>query len=148
MKRRAGFTLAEVVVASLLVAIIFSAVLRSFSYAGRTAAHVECRLACAQFAREVMERLKVKAFNDASLNPGSNKRFTANPDKNEVNAGLSQLIASSNKLIDADYNFSVAYAPGGNNQIKDITVVVVWDETTGARHSLSITSSMGMALHK
>lgn len=131
-RSRGGFTLTEVVVASFLLAILFGAVLRSFTYSRRAVSLIENRLACTQLAREEMEILKSRTFGDNALSIGNNKVLPSYPSDSRRRRGY----------------YNVSYAAGNDNQIKDITVVVLWSEPTGAEHSVSLTSSIGIALHK
>jgi len=121
-RRRAGFTLAEVCVAALLMALAFAAVLGTISVGRRSASLVENRLAALHIARATMEDLRRSPYGapelaeGTTLLPGNRGRYVV--------------------------------APSGDGSTKDVTVEIDWVEPDGDVHTVSLTTSFTRSLHK
>lgn len=125
-RRRAGFTLTEVIVGSLLITIIFAALTAFLSFARRSNSLNENRAACTHIARQAMETLHSKLYDDALLSVGNNKRPLPGFDNAR---GYYNVRANS------------------DDTLKDITVVVEWVEPWGLARSITLTTSHCRSLH-
>lgn len=120
---RGGFTLVEVVIASSIMLIVFTAVLGTFSYGRRSASLTENRLYCLHIARQVLESLGNESYGSTDLATGSQKTLPGFP------AGRGY--------------YTVTESSG----TKDVTVVIQWTEPLGMTQSVSLTTSFSSSLH-
>lgn len=120
---RSGFTLVEIVVASTIMLIVFTAVLGTFSYGRRSASLTENRLCCLHIARQVLESLSLQGFSSTALATGTGKTLPGFP------AGRGYYNVTQN---------------GGT---KDVTVVIRWTEPLGMTQSVSLATSFSASLH-
>ena len=125
-RRRAGFTLTEVIVGSLLITIIFASLTAFLSFARRSNSLTENRAACTHIARQAMETLHSKLYDDPLLNVGNNKRPLPGFDNAR-----------------GYYNVS----RNSDDTLKHITVVVEWVEPWGLTRSVTLTTSHSLSLH-
>lgn len=125
---RGGFTLTEVIVSSFLITVIFAALTAFLSFARRGNSMTENRASSIHIARQAMETLHSKLYNDPLLSIGNNKRpLPGYPD----NRGY----------------YNVSYADPVKKNVKDITVVIEWVEPWGMQRSVSLTTSHTESLH-
>lgn len=120
---RAGFTVAEVVVASAIMLTVFIAVMGTMSYARRSISLSENRLAALHMARQTMETLSNLDYYDSSLTVGTVSLATNNLSYYKVTE-------------DSD------------GMTKNIQVVVWWREPLGMTQSVSLVTSMSRSLHQ
>lgn len=126
LRKRDGFAMAEVVVASTILMVVFLAVLGTFSYARRTASLTENQLACLHIARQVMESLHTLAYTASALDVGAGKTLPGFPSTRGY--------------------YTVTVDSAGTT--KDITVVIQWTEPTGKSRSVSLTTSLSQSVHR
>jgi len=120
--RRAGFTVAEVVIGSAIMLVVGLAVLSTMSYGRRTSSLTENRLASLHYARQVLESLCTVSYSSTNLT-----------------AGTVQLPGNKGSYV-------VTEASDG--MTKDVTVVVRWVEPLGMTQSVSLATSISRSLHK
>ena len=121
-RKREGFTLTEVVVASAILMIVFVATLEMFTFARRSASITENRLASLHVARQTLESLVNLSYTSPFLT-----------------VGTKQLQDNRGRYIVTEDT---------NTKTKDITVIVEWVETWGLEQSVSLTTSLSRSLHK
>ena len=125
-RKREGFTLTEVVVASAIIMLVFGALIGSFTYARRSVALTEERLVCLHIARQAMESLRTHSFTSSELAVGIGKTLPGFPgDRGHYDVTLE-----------------------ANGKTKNITVVVDWVAPWGLSQSVSLTTSVSESLHK
>lgn len=122
LRRRAGFTLVEVCVAAVLMALAFAAVLGTISVGRRSASLVENRLAALHIARATMEDLRRHSYGSPQLAEGTT-------------------------LLPANRGRYVV-TPSGDGGTKDVAVHIDWVEPDGDVHTVSLTTSFTRSLHK
>jgi Tfp pilus assembly protein PilV len=126
-RRVAGFTLIEVVVASLLLMVGLVALLESMSYARRSAELSGNRIEHLHLARKALEVLRKESYSSPLL-------------------AIRQGVRPVPGLPSAAGYYNVV--ENSSARVKDITVVIEWTETTGQEQAVSLTTSMSESLHR
>jgi type II secretory pathway component PulJ len=121
-RKRAGFTLAEVCVASALMALVFVAVLGTISVGRRSASLVENRLAALHIARATMEDLRRHLYGSP-----------------ELAEGTTLLPGNRGRYV---------VTSAGDGSTKDVAVHIDWVEPDGDVHTVSLTTSFTRSLHR
>ncbi len=119
---RSGFTITEVVVASALLAIVFSALLAALSTAIRNQARIENRLKNLHYARETLDQFSRMSYSATAFAVGT-------------------------KQLPGNRGYCVITEDGSGDN-KTVTVVVTWKEVWGQTNSLSVSTSFCRSLHK
>ena len=114
----------EVVIASAIMMIVFTAVMSTLSYGRRSASLTENRLYCLHVARQVMESLSKESYSSTDLSTGMKKTLP----------GFSSGRGYYNVTEDSG--------------TKDVTVVIQWTEPLGMTQSVSLVTSFSKSLHK
>jgi prepilin-type N-terminal cleavage/methylation domain-containing protein len=127
MKRRKtdGFTLIEAMIAITILVLGLGGAALTFNMAVRSEASNEARAEAMHFARDQMEFLRVLAWNDPALAPGSHT-------------------ITNTTAYGGTYDIAAA-----GTDLRDITVNVTWvnDMALGAVGPFSLTTTFTKALH-
>ena len=122
LKRTAGFTMIEVVVASAIMSLVFIAMLGAVSTSRNVQSLTESRLASLHLARETLERYSTISYDSSEFAVGTNQLPN--------NRGSCVIKAVSGQTT------------------KDVTVTINWVEPTKKTYSVSLTSSFSRSLHR
>ena len=124
--RRAGVTLVEMMVASMLLIVVLTGFMSAFTVARRSAVMAQYEMQAVHTARQAIETLSACSYQDALLNVGSNKTLT----------GLS--MSNTYSVVQ-----NSAYP-----STKDVRVTVYWTVPGMAKvWSMSMNSSFTACLH-
>lgn len=119
--RRQGFTLVEVIVASMITALALAAMITSFTMAKRSVSLADNLLSASNSARTVLERLKTYDYDSSALSVGTH--------------------------ILTNGFYTVSNNPAFKTT-KDITVTIRWREPATAKtQTVSISTSIARVLH-
>lgn len=121
-RARAGFTLTEAIVASVVLAMVFTALLSAISVARRSVSLAENHRAAVHLARGAIEDLRRFGYTAPELAVGTRPL----PD----GRGSYKVVADA------------------NGWDKDITVNIDWVEPNGKIHTVSLTTTISRSLHK
>jgi len=120
---RAGFTVAEVVISSAILTMIFGVVLGVMSYGRRSSSLAENRLASLHMARQALETLSNYSFDSTNMAVGTT-------------------VLSTNQMT----YYQITKSADGLT--KYVTVFVGWREPLGATQSVSVATAFSRSLHK
>ncbi len=126
-----GFTLAEVVVATVILSGVLLAVYSAISTARRISSYHEARTACLHYARGVMEELLSYSYEDSNLDTGS------------------RAIRDEDGTYRGYYTVANSNTGDARSPYKDITVVTEWlDPVSKKKHEVRLMTSHSKSLHR
>lgn len=121
---QAGYSMVEVLIAALILAMVCLGVLEGLVFLRRSAAMTENRLTSLHLARETLELLRTKKYYDSALEAQSYQLKLPAP-------------------YSGRYEVWVNYA----ERTKTITVTIQWREVWGMPQEVSLTTLMSESLH-